>query len=93
MNWGVKTKHEYAEKLKQTPAFLEFIARGKLEISNDEYKKLSEQCIKHLQNELEEDSPNSHNGYVARLSIWEVCFEHASKTAGIFVKEDNDVRC
>lgn len=86
MEWGVKTKHEYAERLRNTPAFVEFLSNNRLEVSEDEYKNLSEQCIKYLQNELNESAPNSHNGYVAWLSIWNQCFGHAAKTAGIVVK-------
>lgn len=87
MEWGVKAKHEYAERLSRTPAFVNFLSNSNLEITKDEYKNLSEQCIKYLQNELNESAPDSYNGYVAWLSIWNKCFDHAAKTAGITVKE------
>jgi hypothetical protein len=86
MEWGEKAKHEYAKKLINTPIFMEFLEKKQLEISKKEYKNLSDECIKYLQNELGETIPNSYNGYVAWLSLWKKCFRHAAETAGIIVK-------
>ncbi len=53
----------------------------------EEYQSLSRQCIEYLQGEINEVAPSSHNSYVAWLSSWNKCFDHAAKTAGIIIKE------
>ncbi len=87
MEWGEQAKHEYAIKLMKTPVFLEFLEKKQLVITKKEYKNLSDQCIKYLQNELGETTPNSYNGYVAWFSVWNKCFSYAAESAGIVVKE------
>ena len=87
MNWGVRTKFYYAERLSRTPAFQEFLSSNILEVTNEEYQSLSRQCIEYLQGEINEVAPSSHNSYVAWLTSWNKCFDHAAKTAGIIIKE------
>ena len=87
MEWGVRSKHYYAERLSRTPAFQEFLSSNILEVTNEEYQSLSRQCIEYLQGEINEVAPSSHNSYVAWLSTWNKCFDHAAKTAGIVIKE------